>query len=155
MDVDKSIDYTQWILRVTSIKKYKQDLAGFKESKKGLDGYQWELGPTRNKTIEKLWTWAKSDANDGFGDMYLGCDWCTEFDKEIWLDFGKRIWRKHRRTFQEHTKYIHNDIVKPFRVGILHYTELFCEMHDLANYLPPPPKKGGEYDQEYWTVWDK
>ena len=29
------------------------------------------------------------------------------------------MWRKHRSTFQDHVKYIHNDIVKPFswRIG--------------------------------------
>ena len=47
------------------------------------------------------------------------------------------MWKKHQRFFQDHVKYIHNDIVKPFIVDILQYAEHVCKMHDLAKYLPP------------------
>ena len=50
---------------------------------------------------------------------------------------------------------MHNDIVKNFRVGILQYPEHVHEMHDLAKYLPPPSKKGYEYEQTYFTVRNK
>ena len=68
---------------------------------------------------------------------------------------GKRMWRKHHHSvFQDHIKYIHNDIVKPFRAGILQYTGNIREMHNLAKFLTPPMKKGDQYDQAYWTVHD-
>ena len=35
-------------------------------------------------------------------------------------------------------KYFRNDIVKPFKVKILCYAKQVHEMHDLAEYLPPP-----------------
>ena len=65
------------------------------------------------------------------------------------------MWSKHRITFQDHIKYIHNDILKPFKVVILQYAERVREMRDLAMYLPPPSIKGDEYDQTYWTVHEK
>ena len=65
------------------------------------------------------------------------------------------MWRKHRSTFQYHVKYIHNDIVKPFRVGILQYAESVRDMHNLTKYLPTPLMKGGEYNKAYWTVHNK
>ena len=47
-------------------------------------------------------------------------------------------------------KYVCNDIVKPFKVKILHYVERLCEMYDLAKYLPPPWMKG---ESEMATNW--
>ena len=51
MDDDKRIKYTQNILSVTSLKKYKQILVGCKESEKGLSGDQWDMGVTKNVTV--------------------------------------------------------------------------------------------------------
>ena len=42
--------------------------------------------------------------------------------------------------------YVYNDIVKPFRVGIIHYAERVHDIHDLAMFLHPPSKKGDKYD---------
>ena len=47
--------------------------------------------------------------------------------------------------------YIHNDIVKPFKIKILRYAERMCEMNDLANYLPPPSMKGKSAEADSWT----
>ena len=63
--------------------------------------------------------------------------------------------RKHRSTFLDHVKYIHNDIAKPLIVGIFHYAERIYEMKYLAKYLPPTLTKGREYDEEYWAVCEK
>ena len=41
----------------------------------------------------------------------------------MWFDLGNNTWRKYRRTFQDHSKYIHNYIVKSFRISILQYDE--------------------------------
>ena len=65
------------------------------------------------------------------------------------------MWRKHQSTFQDHVKYTHNDIVKPFSFSIPQFSEQVREMHNLAKYLPPPLMKGGEYNQEYWNVHNK
>ena len=51
------------------------------------------------------------------------------------------MWRKHRSVYQYHIKYVHNDIVKPFKVKILRYAERMRDIHDLAKYLPPPSMK--------------
>ena len=56
------------------------------------------------------------------------------------------MWRKHPSVFQDHVKYVYNDIVKPFRVEILKYNRRVREMHDLAKYLPPPSIKGMSFE---------
>ena len=38
-------------------------------------------------------------------------------------------------------KYVRNDIVKPFKVKILRYSERAHEMNDLDKYLHPPSMK--------------
>ena len=65
------------------------------------------------------------------------------------------MWKKHRSVIQDHVKYIHNDIVKPFRFGILQYSERVHEMHNLAKYLPPPSKKGVGFEEASGDVRDR
>ena len=62
------------------------------------------------------------------------------------------MWNKHRSKFQDHIKYIHNNIVNPFWVRIIQYTERVYEMHYLANYLPPLSMKFQKYDEAYLYV---
>ena len=68
---------------------------------------------------------------------------------------GKAMWRNHQSVFQDHLKYICNDIVNPFRVGILRYAKRIQDMHDLANNLPPPLMKGNGYEEYNWKFRNK
>ena len=52
----------------------------------------------------------------------------------------------NRSVFQDHLKYIWNDIVKTFRVGIIYYAERIEEMHNLSNHLPPSLMKCDGYE---------
>ena len=61
-------------------------------------------------------------------------------------------WKNHQSVFQDHLKYIRNDILKPFRVVILHYAERVEEMHDLAKQLPPPLINGDSFEEYNWKV---
>ena len=65
MEIDKRINYTHIILRGTALKKYKQVLAGYKESEMGLSGDQWNMGAKKDVTMEQLWAWDKVDSIDG------------------------------------------------------------------------------------------
>ena len=49
-------------------------------------------------------------------------------------------------------KYVCNDILKPFKVKIPRYAKRVREIHDLANYLPPPPMKGESEMAANWSV---
>ena len=68
--------------------------------------------------MEQLWTWSKVDAINGLGEPIRGPERCTYFEKELCFDLRKIMWRKHRSSFQDHVKYVHNYSVKPFRVEI-------------------------------------
>ena len=68
--------------------------------------------------MNRFWTWEDLDGIDVDKSAYLGADNCIDFEKYIWFNLEKIIWNKHRSVFQDCVKYIHNDILKPFRVRI-------------------------------------
>ena len=127
----------------------------FKELAKGLVGYQWNLGKTKDVAMYQFWTWAKEDGLDNDGDDYLGVDKCINFKKELWFELGKIMWKNHHSELQDHVKYIHNYIVKPFRVGIIWYAESIQEIYDLSKYLPPPLMNGDSHESANWDFCDK
>ena len=130
-------------------------MLGCKELEKGVYGQQWTLVETKDVTMEQFWAWAEVDYIYGSGDMFLGTYRWNYFEKEVWFELGKSMWRKYISTLQYHVKYIHNDIMKPLRVGILQNAERVRKMHGLAKYLSPPSMKGGDYDHSYWTICNK
>ena len=73
----------------------------------------------KDVTMEQFCNWSKIDDIDGSGDMYLVRNICIEFEKEIWFEFEKIMWKRYLRLFQDQIKYTINDILNPFRVGIL------------------------------------
>ena len=75
--------------------------------------------------------------------MYFVRDICIIFEKYMWFELGKSMWNRYRGIYQVHVKYIHNDIVKTFRVVILQYADCICDMHDISKYLPSPLINGG------------
>ena len=101
-----------------------------------------DLGDMNGLSTDDFWTWAKTNTTGYEVHPYLYIDKCFDFERELWFELGKYMWRKHRSVYQEHTKYVWNDIMKSLKVKILRYTERVCEMYDLAKYLPPPSMNG-------------
>ena len=62
------------------------------------------------------------------------------------------MWRKHQSVYQDHMKYVCNDIVKPFKVKILRYAKRVRDMNDLLKYLPPPSMNGESEKAANWSV---
>ena len=82
--------------------------------------------------MDKFCTWDNIYDIYAYEDACLGSDKCINFQKELFFELGNSMLKKYWSLFQDQVKYIHNDIVKPFRVLILQYVERICEMHDLA-----------------------
>ena len=49
-------------------------------------------------------------------------------------------------------KYIHNSIIKPIMVSILHYTNRVSKMNNISKYLTQPLNKGDMFDESGWIV---
>ena len=89
------------------------------------------------------------------GLPYLAINKCVDYKRELWFDLRKCMWRKHLSVYQDHMKYVRNDIVKPFKVKILRYAKRVQDMHELAKHLPPPPMKGESVMAANWSVRNK
>ena len=83
---------------------------------------------------------------------YLARDKCINFERELCFELCKCMRIKHQSVYQDHMKYVRNDIVKPFKVKIIRYAERVREMHDLEKYLPPPYMKGESATAANWNV---
>ena len=103
-------------------------------------------------STEEFWTWEKTDTPGYDGHPYLDNDKCIDFERELQFDLGKCTWRKHQSVYQDHMKYVRNDILKTFKVKNLRYAERVREMHDLVKYLPPPLTKGESEISANWYV---
>ena len=67
----------------------------------------------KDVTMNRLWTWSNIYVLDSDRGSYSGAYRCIDFDKYIWFGLVKSMCKKHRSVFQDHVKYIHNDIVSP------------------------------------------
>ena len=155
MDVNKRIAYIQSILRETAIKKYQEVMVTCTQLLKELAGDECTLRDMTALTAEYFWTWAKMDTTGYVGHPYLSIDKCVDFERKLWFKLGKCMWRKNRSVYQDHIKYGHNDIMKPFKVKMLRYAKRVREMHDLAKYLPQPSMKGESDMVDNWIFQNK
>ena len=142
----------QCILIGYALFKYKAILLECKHLEKYLEGYGQTLGELKELSTDDFQTWDNSDGIVYDRYAYLGLDKCVDSEKDLWLDLGKAMWRKHRSVNEDHMKYIRNDIVKPFHVVILCYTERVQDTHDLEKHLTPPEMKSNFYEADSWKV---
>ena len=138
MDMDQRVAYTQRIIVVSALKNYKSVLVECKPLENYIVGYTWDLVLLKEISTEYFWTWTKKDGIGYDEYSYLGLDKCIDFDNKLRFELGKCVCRKYQSVYQDHLKYVRNDIVKPLCVGILCYAEPVVEMHYLEYYLPPP-----------------
>ena len=122
---------------------------------KYLAGDKCTQGDLKWLSTDYFWTWAKSDGLAYYRDAYLVLEKCVEFEKDVWFGLGEAMWRNHWSVFQDHLKFIRNDIVKPFRVGTLQSTKRVQEMHNLSKHLPPLLMKVNGYEAANWKLRDK
>ena len=116
MDVEKRLAYTQRIPRGSPLKKNREILMTVRQLAKDLAGDEWNLGELTELSAEDFWTWAKTDTTGNDVNDYLTWDKCVNFERGLWFELGKCIGRKHQSVYQDHMKYVLNDIVKPFKV---------------------------------------
>ena len=74
--------------------------------------------------MNNFWYWSKKEGIRYDGHDCLVIDRCVNFKRSIWFELEECMWRNHWRIYQEHLRYVCNDIVKPFRVIILPYVEI-------------------------------
>ena len=71
---------------------------------KYLAGNKWDLGKLKEISTDNLCTRAKKYKIVYDEDAYLRLDKCVEFEKELWFELGKCMWRKHQSVYQDQLK---------------------------------------------------
>ena len=56
----------------------------------------------------------------------------------------RSMWKKHPNVFYEHIYYVGNKIHKPFKMGILDYSERVPKMSEMYKILPFSSRKNEE-----------
>ena len=124
----------------------------YKQLAEELTSDEWNLGNMNGLAAYDFWTLAKTDTTGYDGHPYLYIDKCVNFERELWFELGKYMWRKHWSVYQDYMEYVRNGIVKHFIVKIFHYTKRVREMHDLAKYLLPVLMKGKSAMTANWSA---
>ena len=105
-EADQRIAYTQRILRGAALKKIEGGPDGVQAVGKGSRGRQVDPQRFEALSTDRFCNWYKSDRLGNNGYACLGLDKCVDFEKDLWFELGKCMWRKHRNVFQDHLKYI-------------------------------------------------
>ena len=142
------------ILAEPTLNKYCAILLVCKETENSYARDQWMLGEAKDVRMENFWNWYKMEVTGADEYPVGGSERCNGFEKDIWLKLEKSMLQKHRSTFQNNVKYIHNYIVKPFRVIILHYSKSTHKIHELYKQLHIPFKEGKMYNPYNQRVCD-
>jgi len=77
--------------------------------------------------------------------LVKGSESAEEFEKLLWFELGKLIWKDHRQVYYGHIKYLQQNIVKPFKWTMVQYISRVREMYDYCIYLQPPSLKGQDF----------
>ena len=152
MDMDKMVAYNQRILRGAALKKYIEVLVTCRQLARELAVYEWNLCKVAGLSAEDFWNWDNTDTMEYDGHIFLARDKFIDFERDLWFELGKCMWRKHRSIYQDNMKYICNSIVNPFKVKILRYAEHVRDIHDLAKYILPPLRKVKSAEADNLTV---
>ena len=62
--------------------------------------------------------------------LVKGSESAKEFEKLLWFELGKLIWKDHRQVYHEHIEYLQQNIVKPFKWPMVRYIGRIREMFD-------------------------
>ena len=79
-------------------------LRACKELAKDIAGDKWTLVYLRELSTDNFWYWENSDGLEDNRDAYLGLYKCVDFNKELWFELGKCMWRKYHSVFPNHLK---------------------------------------------------
>ena len=77
-----------------------------RQSEKELTVDEWNLGKPAGLSTEDFWTWYKTDITGYDGHDYLARDKCVKFERDLWFELEKCMWRKHQSVYQYHMNYV-------------------------------------------------
>jgi hypothetical protein len=87
--------------------------------------------------------------------LVKGSESAKEFEKLLWFELGKLIWKDHRQVYHKHIEYLQQNIVKPFKWPMVQYIVRIREMFDYCMYRQPHSFKDQSFKEAEWDERDK
>ena len=84
-----------------------------------------------------------------------GNESAEQFEKLLWFELGKLIWKDHRQVYYDHIEYNQQNIVKPFKWPMVQYISRIRKMFDYCLYLQPHLLKDQSFKEAEWDAQDK
>ena len=69
------------------------------QSAKDLAGDSWGLGTLKEISTDNFWIWEKKSRIGFDVDVYLGLETFVDFEKELWFELGKYVWRNYQSIY--------------------------------------------------------
>ena len=87
--------------------------------------------------------------------LTTGHESAEQFEKLLWFELGKLIWKDHRQVYHDHIEYLQQSINKPFKWPMVRYISRIREMFDYCLYLQPHSLKNQSSYEACWDERDK
>ena len=84
--------------------------------------------------------------------LVMGHEAAQTFEKLLWFELGKLIWKDHRQMYYDHIKYLQQHICKPFKWTMIQYISRVRELFDYCIYLQPPTMRGQNWEKADWKA---
>ena len=84
--------------------------------------------------------------------LVMGHKAAMRFEKLLWFELGKLIWKYHHQVYYDHIKYLQQHICKPFKWTMVQHISHVHDMFNYCIYLPPPTMRGQSWEKAEWTA---
>ena len=80
---------------------------------------------------------------------------CLHYERLVMFEVGIKAWRTHNDVYDEHMRYLKNDIVKPINMSIQELLDRVEDMYLFKQFIQPPSKKGQDAGDANWKKRDE
>ena len=103
----------------------------------------------KSLTPDEIQDWKDNEESFVSGEQH-----CQAFERRIWFDLGKKMWRNHRNVHDDHLHYLMTDIVKPYKMSMIDFVERLRTLFDMKRYLQPPSMRNETSEEANWDARD-
>ena len=83
-------------------------------------GENWTLDDVKYMSMEDLCIFENNDGLDTDSDDVIAENHCNNIECDLCFKIGNSMWKNCRGVFDDHMKYINNNIQKTYKVRFLH-----------------------------------
>ena len=104
----------------------------------------------KSKSAPEIQEWKDNEESFVSGEQH-----CEAFERRIWFDLGKKMWRNHRNVHDDHMHYLQTDIIKPYKMSMIDFVERMRTLFKMKRYLQPPSMRNETSIDADWDTRDK